>query len=188
MRSTIISALGLSFAAAFAQEPSLSRFGFQDVLLNSQFADVPTAYKSDCGSGSDKRFVFCMHLAKVGAISMTVEFTFVDSRVVEIQAYFPAHEFDTVWLALREKYGREDKRDADRIEWYSTPMHPDKPIADELVLRRKPSSPPKPDGTYYLANVEYSVIHYESLASARDAMRKRQEDRDRKVRGVAEKL
>jgi hypothetical protein len=188
MRSTVAGLLILSATAALGQELALSRFGFQEVLLNMPLSDVPAAYRGDCGSGSDKRFVFCTHSAKVGAVSMTVEITFAKERVVEIQAFFPASEFDTVWSALRQKYGQEDKRDANAVEWYTNPIHPDKPIPDELVLHRRPKDPPKPDGTYYLSNVEYSVIHYESLASARDAMRKRGEERDHKVKGVAEKL
>lgn len=188
MRCTVIPLLALSATVATGQELALSKFGFQDVLLNMPLPDVPATYKGDCGSGSDKRFVFCTHVAKVGTVPMTVEIAFANERVVQIQAFFPASEFDTVWSALRQKYGQEDKRDGSTVEWYTNPMLPDQPIPDELVLHRRPKEPPRPDGTYYLSNIEYSVIHYESLASAREGMRKRQEMRERKVRGVGEKL
>jgi len=169
-------------------EDELSRFGFQDVFLNMPFESVPASYKGDCSASKDKRFVFCIHKALVGTVPMTVEFTFADGRVSEIHAHFPSSEFDAVWLALRQKYGNEDQRDQQKVEWYSNPMHPEKPIPDELSLHRKPKDQPKPDGTYYMPSTDYSLLLYESYAVARDAMKRRAEERDKKVRGIAEKL
>lgn len=188
LRITVFAFTILTATSTLCQELSLSKFGFQDVLLNMPFSSIPPAYKGDCSSSSDKRSVLCMHKAQAGTVPMTVEIFVFDERVVEIQAYFPDQEFDTVWSALRKKYGKEDKWDASKVEWYTNPLGLDKPIPDELALYRKPKELPTPYGTYFMPNVEYSVIQYESAAAARDAGRKRSEEREHKVKGVADKL
>ena len=174
--------------AMCAQDIQARTFAFQEVLLNMHIAQVPLRYKSDCGSGGDARFFFCTSSTAAGVVPVIVELSFRDERVVEIQAYFPSEHYQIIWLALREKWGKEDRRSGDRVEWFSTPMAPGQPIPDELTLLAKPASAPRPDGRYYLPTIEYSVIDYQSLAAAREDMRRRQELRERTVKGVAGKL
>lgn len=178
----------LSGINAFCQEASLSKFAFQEIYLNMPLSAVPSAYKGNCDSSSDKRFTFCTHKTLAGTVPITLEITLVDERVTEIQAYFPSQEFDIIWSALNRKYGQNDKRDANRIEWHSNPMQSDKPIPDELILFRKPVEQPKPDGINYLSNIEYSVIHYISMATARNEMKRRLEELDRKVKNISDGL
>lgn len=181
----------LSTFSVLAQEQALGKFGFQDVFLNMEFSKIPGRYTIDCASASNPKFLLCTFQADVGTVPMTVDLSLDDQRVVEIHAYFPLAHYDTVWLALRQKYGSELRGDPEKAVWIAHPLRSDISDSDDpdrLELRRKPLQSPRPDGHYYMTNVEYSVIHYESFAPLREGLRKRLEEHERKVKGVAEKL
>ena len=176
------------FAAAAAAQSTKVKFGFQELLLDMPLAEVPARYKGDCGQARDPKFVFCYALVDAGTVPMSIVVSFTDQRLSEIHAYFPVAEFDVVWLALREKYGKESSRVGGEVQWLSSQRELGQPIPDQLTLRREPKKQPTPDGKYVLPSVRYSEIEYESLWIANEAMRRKQEEHDQKVKGVANKL
>jgi hypothetical protein len=188
MKLTFALIIVLAVHPAIAQE-QVSKFGFQDAMLNMEFNMVPERFKQDCvTTRKDPSFVFCLSRADLGGIPAAVEITFRERRIFEIQASFPTEHFDVIWEALRTKYGPESHREPGLVHWLSNPQRLGLPVPDEVVLRRTPERPPKPDGAYYLPDVTYSLIEYQSLAGAREVVRKRQEERELRVREAAKKL
>ena len=112
----------------------------------------------------------------------------MNDRVFQIHAYFPSEHFDIVWLALRERYGKENRRDEKMIEWLSGERHLDKPIPDEIYLLRSPESVVLVDPPFFRDGVTYSVIEYNSSWDANERLRVREERNRREVKGVADGL
>ena len=174
-------------ATVTAQQTPM-RFGFQELKLDMQLAQVPQKYKTDCGSGGDKKYLFCRMKTDVGVVPMNFLLSFTDERLSSIEAHFPTEHFDAVWLALREKHGKENSRTNTSAEWLAFPRVLGEPNPDVLTLRKMPTKERRPDGKYFLPDVRYSIIEIESFWEANEAMRKMQEAHDQKVKGIAEKL
>jgi len=178
----------LSLLPAIALSQQQARpFGFQDVLLNASYEGTPEKYKSDCGSSNDKRFLFCTHKEQLEGIELVAEITFVNQHVSEIQVYYPTARHNDVWLALREKYGKEHQREGPKADWYSSAPSPDNPMPDELSLFKVAEKQPKPDGTYYKP-IQYGLIEYRSMATARETYKQKLSEQERKVKSLSKGL
>jgi len=119
---------------------------------------------------------------------MSAEISFLSERVFAIHVYFPSEHFDAVWLALREKYGKESTRDKKKVEWRTHDMEIGKSFPDEIFLRRVPEDSLLPDGEFIRAGVTYSVLEYESAWDTNEKAKAREEQHKRKIKGIADKL
>ena len=174
--------------SAQAQKALPNPYGFESVRLEMQFSQVPSQYKTDCESPSDKRYTFCFYRTELGGVELSAEFYFVEDRVQSIRVHFARENFDTIWLALRERYGKEAERSGDRVEWFSGSRDLGQPMPDQLTLHRSADPRPTPDGKYIKDGVQYALIEYESLAQVRDQAKKRQDQRERQIRDISNKL
>ncbi len=119
---------------------------------------------------------------------MSVELWFTDMRLLNIYAYFPIENFDVVALALREKYGMEKTRTSESMGWFAGEVVVGLPTPDMLMLKRQPTHPKVPDGKYIVRGAQYGVLEFDSLTDANDITQRLNEQQERKVKGVAEKL
>ena len=119
---------------------------------------------------------------------MNIEISFMYDRVFQIHAYFPSEHFDAVWLALRQRYGNEIKRETGKIEWLAHELSVEKPLPDEIVLFRKPEEPLLVDGEFIRTGIIYSVIEYTSPWDANEKAKARDDEHKRKIKGIADKL
>ena len=186
----LILAAALATTDVTVAQTTVSKFGFQDVMLGTAIRDVPQQYLSDCGrpTRDDQKWLFCWCLTNAGAVPMSIEISFMNERVFQIHAYFPAEHFDSVWLALREKYGQESTRSEANVEWRTNDHGFGKPIPDEIFLRRVPNEPPFEDGTYIRSGMKYSVIEYVGAWDANEKGKAREEEQRRKIKGIADQL
>ena len=178
----------ISFALSCSADPTPGKFAFQGIQLDTAFDAVPVQYRSDCGSGSNDKYVFCHFRTNVGEVPMSVDLWFTDKRLSNIQAYFPIEHYDVVALALREKYGPERSRTSGAMAWFAGEIVLGLPTPDMLVLKRQPTHPKSPDGKYIVRGTQYGALEFDSLSDANEITKRLNEQHDRKVKGVAEKL
>ncbi len=188
--SAVLIVLLLSLGSVTSAQPGTSKYGFQGVELGATFRDVPEKYRSDCSRSrfGDPKFLFCRFATAAGVVPMSAEISFMSERVFAIHVYFPSEHFDAVWLALREKYGKESARDEKKIEWRTHDFEIGKSFPDEIFLRRVPEDTLIPDGDFIRAGVMYSVMEYESAWATNEKAKAREEQHKRKIKGIADKL
>ncbi|MBI5333258.1 MAG: hypothetical protein HZB72_01520 [Burkholderiales bacterium] len=177
----------LLFGLAQAQHMPVRQFGFKGVMLDAPYENVPINYKADCSSGSDKRFVFCTQKEQLEDIPVVIEITFVDRRVSEIAVFYPSSHHQDIWLALREKHGKEDERRDDITVWYASKPSPDNPMPDELTLVKVTTQQPPVTGGA-LSDSQHGVLQYISMAPAREAYNKRLRDMQTRVKQLSGQL
>ena len=176
-------------AAATAQQVPPPPFGVAGVRLGMSAAAVPEPFRKDCQPLKSKpTVVFCSFLTEASGVPLSVELALTDDRVNAIYVHFPRAEYQTVWLALRERYGKEHERAPNKVHWYSGPHAIEDPIPDELTLIMIPDQPPFADGTYIKEGVEYAALEYVSMAKVREQAARREQERKRKLKDLAEKL
>lgn len=191
MRAVLFSILVLAVAGNNgADAQPLKKFGFQEIALGAIRSQVPQKYLLDCArpKSDESKFIFCRFTTQVGSVPMNVEISFMRERVYQIHAYFPSEHFDSVWLALRERYGRENKRDDAKVEWLTNEREIGKPMPDEIFLIRVPEEVPLTDDTFIRNGVKYSVIEYTSASDVNDKAKIREEEHRRRIKGIADKL
>lgn len=171
-----------------AETKAPSSFGFEAVRLDMQISDIPDIYKADCESPKDKRYKFCFYRTESVGIHLSVEFYFNEDRVQSIRVYFPRVEYDSIWLALRKRYGQEESRSIEKAEWFTGSRELSRPMPDELALVRNPEPLPVPDGKYIKEGVEYALIEYTSMVRIREQMKQKQDERERQLKTLSEKL
>ena len=175
-------------AAAHSQTTDVRQFTFEGVPLGAKLAQLSQEHRKDCEASKDGRFSFCDLVSVVGEVRLQATLSFDRDELSEIQVYFPTKHFDLVWSALRAKYGMEDSRSPERLEWYSNHMRPDQPIPDELVLFRVAQEQPVPDGKRIFSGISYAMLQYRSLHVARADMQRRSKEREQKVQDLKGKL
>lgn len=180
-------ALAWAFSAA-AQNVAPSEYGFESVRLEMQYLELPERFKTDCESPNDKRYKFCFYRTELAGVELSAEFYFAEDRVQSIRVHFAREHFDTIWLALRKRYGEEASRSSDRVEWFAGSRDLGQPMPDQLTLHRSAEPLPTPDGKYIKVDTQYSLIEYESMARVRAEAKKRQEKRDRQLNDLSGKL
>ena len=177
----------MSFALACRADSTTGKFAFQGIQLDTMFDAVPVQYRGDCGSGGNDKYVFCRFRTDVGAVPMSVDLWFTGKRLSNIQAYFAIEHYDVVALALREKYGPERSRTSATMVWFAGEIVPGF-TPDMLVLKRQPTYPKSPDGKYITRGTQYGALEFDSLSDANEVTKRLNEQHDRKVKGVAERL
>lgn len=190
MRSFTCFVIGASLlaAAARAQISDMRQFSFEGVPLGAKFTQLSPEQRKDCEASRDKRFTFCDLVSQVGEVRLQATLSFDRDELSEIQVYFPVKHVEVVWSALRAKYGMEDSRSPEKLEWYSNPMRPDLPIPDELTLFRVAQEQPVPDGTRFFSGTSYAMLECRSLHVARVEMQRRSKEREQRVQDLKGKL
>ena len=189
MKALLALAVCTITAMVAAQPLALPPFSVAGVRLGTLIAEVPEPLRRDCQPLKSKpAVVFCSFSTEASGVPLSVELALTDGRVEAIYVYFPRAEYQSIWLALRERYGKEQERSPNRVQWYSGPRSLEDPIPDELTLTMSPDTPPFADGTYIKEGIDYALLEYVSMAKVREQASRRDRERREKLKGLAEKL
>ena len=74
------------------------------------------------------------------------------------------------------------------MAWFAGEIVLGLPTPDMLVLKRQPTYPKSPDGKYIVRGTKYGALEFDSFSDANEITKRLNEQLDRKIKGVAEKL
>jgi hypothetical protein len=168
-----------SLSYSQATGPIPGRFGFQGILLNTQFDKAPPLAVETC-VGPTNGQKFCVFVSKITEEECLVHLTYIDGLLSEIAVYFPESIYLRVAAAMQSKYWSPDVRvPGGGYEWWAKEKNSMEMPTEKIHLFPKLAEPMKIDKYFFTRERKYSWMLFEHTSPLLEQL-KRDADRIRK--------